>query len=83
MEFAGKDFDDVPRWMLAHLIPGREITDGLCRSGLLKNISTNMKAAGVDLRNKQHCFRYNGVGKPSAAGDRDVGLRDWHDKGQS
>ena len=72
----------MPKWTLAHLIPGREIKCGLCRSGLLKSIATNMKKAGVEMNNTQHGFRHNGVGKPSAAGNGDVGLREWHDKGE-
>ncbi len=81
-QFHGEEME-VPAWVLVHLIPGRETSDGLCRSGLLKSISSNMKASGVDLNNTQHAFRYNGPGKCSAAGRKDVGMDEWERQSES
>ncbi|KAK9817490.1 hypothetical protein WJX74_006065 [Apatococcus lobatus] len=82
-ETGGGDKIWIPAWVLVHIIPGCTVNDGLCRSGLLKNISTNMKAAGVAKKNKLHGFRYLGLNKTSAVGQAKVGLAEWEQQGKT
>lgn len=74
---------NLPAWVDVHLIPGVETRFGLSRSGLLKCIKGSMKSAGVEKGNTQHCFRYNGPGKCSDAGNKEAGMNEWERQSES